>query len=146
MGNWKIEIEGCGAHHNGRYDDAERIAGRGVAALKLAGHAVQAARLVITDFTGAAAAGCEPTDLTAGHPDLGSGDHIEQFFAYDHLPPHLKSVSAPFAEMANFILATLPRNPERTVALRKLLEAKDAAVRAKIAKEPPSAGTKESTK
>jgi hypothetical protein len=28
----------------------------------------------------------------------------------------------------------LPRNPERTVALRKLLEAKDAAVRALLAK------------
>lgn len=30
--------------------------------------------------------------------------------------------------------AALPRNPERTVALRKLLEAKDAAVRALIFK------------
>jgi hypothetical protein len=29
----------------------------------------------------------------------------------------------------------LPRNPERTVALRKLLEAKDAAVRAQLFKE-----------
>ena len=29
----------------------------------------------------------------------------------------------------------LPRNPERTVALRKLLESKDAAVRALIAKD-----------
>ena len=29
----------------------------------------------------------------------------------------------------------LPRNPERTVALRKLLEAKDAAVRALLAKD-----------
>ena len=28
----------------------------------------------------------------------------------------------------------LPRNPERTVALRKLLEAKDAAVRAALTK------------
>jgi hypothetical protein len=31
--------------------------------------------------------------------------------------------------------AALPRNPERTVALRKLLEAKDAAVRALLFKE-----------
>jgi hypothetical protein len=29
---------------------------------------------------------------------------------------------------------TLPRNPERTAALRKLLEAKDAAVRARLYK------------
>lgn len=61
-------------------------------------------------------------------------DHIEQFFAYEHLPPHLAEVSRPFGELAKTIVATLPRNPERTVALRKLLEAKDAAVRARLAK------------
>lgn len=62
-------------------------------------------------------------------------DHIMQFFAYTHLPEKLQVVSKPFCEMAERIVATLPRNPERTVALRKLLEAKDAAVRALIAKE-----------
>lgn len=61
-------------------------------------------------------------------------EHIEQFFAWEHLPPHLQAVSEPFACLAKLIVATLPRNPERTVALRKLLEAKDAAVRAKLAK------------
>jgi hypothetical protein len=60
-------------------------------------------------------------------------EHILQFFAFAHLPPHLAEVSRPFAELADVIM-TLPRNPERTVALRKLLEAKDAAVRAKLAK------------
>lgn len=62
-------------------------------------------------------------------------DHIMQFFAYEHLPAHLQSVSKPFGEMARSIVDTLPRNPERTVALRKLLEAKDAAVRALVAKD-----------
>jgi hypothetical protein len=62
------------------------------------------------------------------------GEHIAQFFAYAHLPPHLQAVSKPFAELAARIVKTLPRNPERTVALRKLLEAKDAAVRALVAK------------
>jgi hypothetical protein len=62
-------------------------------------------------------------------------DHIMQFFAYEHLPERLQAVSKPFGEMAKNIVATLPRNPERTVALRKLLEAKDAAVRALLAKE-----------
>lgn len=62
------------------------------------------------------------------------GDHIMQFFAYAHLPEHLQAVSKPFGEMAFHIHETLPRNPERTVALRKLLEAKDAAVRALVAK------------
>lgn len=59
-------------------------------------------------------------------------EHIIQFFAYEHLPAHLQAVSKPFCELAATILM-LPRNPERTVALRKLLEAKDAAVRAKLA-------------
>ena len=64
-------------------------------------------------------------------------DHIMQFFAYDHLPPHLQKVSAPFGELAKSMVAEgtgLPRNPERIVALRKLLEAKDAAVRSFLAK------------
>lgn len=61
-------------------------------------------------------------------------EHIMQFFAWDHLPPHLQEVSEPFGRLAEQIVQTLPRNPERTVALRKLLEAKDAAVRAKLAK------------
>lgn len=61
-------------------------------------------------------------------------DHIMQYFHYMHLPPQLQEVSRPFCEMAKRITETLPRNPERTVALRKLLEAKDAAVRALVAK------------
>jgi hypothetical protein len=60
-------------------------------------------------------------------------EHISQFFAFAHLPPHLQEVSRPFSDLATHIL-TLPRNPERIVALRKLLEAKDAAVRAVVAK------------
>lgn len=63
-------------------------------------------------------------------------DPILQFFAYEHLPPHLRAVSQPFGEMAERIVHTLPRNPERSVALRKLLEAKDAAVRARLYQEP----------
>lgn len=79
-------------------------------------------------------------------------EHIMQFFAYAHLPPHLQEVSRPFALLARALvgedvvyaqthaIAVLPRNPERTVALRKLLESKDAAVRALLAKEvlPPN--------
>lgn len=60
---------------------------------------------------------------------------ILQFFAYAHLAPSLQEASRPFGELAERIVATLPRNPERTVALRKLLEAKDAAVRALVFKE-----------
>lgn len=60
---------------------------------------------------------------------------ILQFFAYAHLPEHLQAVSGPFYVLAHQIVSTLPRNPERTVSLRKLLEAKDAAVRAAIFKD-----------
>ncbi len=60
--------------------------------------------------------------------------HVLQFFAYAHLPPHLARISQPFAEMAEGILNELPDNPERTKALDALLVAKDAAVRAKLAK------------
>lgn len=60
-------------------------------------------------------------------------EHILQFFAYAHLPPALQEVSALFSNVAEIIARDLPRNPERTVALRKLLEAKDAAVRARLA-------------
>lgn len=73
-------------------------------------------------------------------------DHIMQFFAYEHLPPKLQAVSKPFCDLARMIVASveapagtstefpLPRNPERTKALNHLLEAKDCAVRAAIAK------------
>jgi hypothetical protein len=44
----------------------------------------------------------------------------------------LQTVSRSFSLLAGELVATLPRNPERTVALRKLLEAKDAAVRARL--------------
>lgn len=80
----------------------------------------------------------EPDKTTAPQPwaqQFGAHlpDHIEQFFAYTHLPQHLQAVSQPFHDLAKLIVRDLPRNPERTVALRKLLEAKDAAVRAWVA-------------
>lgn len=57
-----------------------------------------------------------------------------QFFAYDHLPPHLQAHSRPFHDLANELVNNLPENQERTAALRKLLEAKDCAVRARLFK------------
>lgn len=58
------------------------------------------------------------------------GEPLLQFFEYAHLKPGLQEVSKPFCDLARDIVQKLPRNPERTVALRKLLEAKDCAVRA----------------
>jgi len=56
--------------------------------------------------------------------------YLLQFFKYDHLPEHLQVVSKPFCELADQIAETIPINAEQTTALRKLLEAKDCAVRA----------------
>ncbi len=59
---------------------------------------------------------------------------ILQFFQWEHLPERSQEVSRPFGLLAMKTYLELPRNPERTVALRKLLEAKDAAVRASFFK------------
>ena len=63
-------------------------------------------------------------------------ESILQFFAYSHLREDLQRISAPFCNLAVDHIMQLPRNPERTVSLRKLLEAKDAAVRAAIQTAP----------
>ncbi len=57
-----------------------------------------------------------------------------QFFEYKHLPPHLQEISKPFGDLAAELESSLPNNPEKTVALRKLLESKDCAVRAALFK------------
>jgi hypothetical protein len=59
-------------------------------------------------------------------------DPILRFFHYAHLPPVLQERSSPFCKLARRLIDTTNRNTERTVALRKLLEAKDAAVRAAL--------------
>lgn len=61
-----------------------------------------------------------------------AADPILHFFHYAHLPPKLQETSRSFFVLAKHIIQTVPRNPERTVALRKLLEGKDAAVRANL--------------
>jgi hypothetical protein len=53
-----------------------------------------------------------------------------KWFDYEHLPEKLQGASKPFWNLARHIITTTDPGPERTVALRKLLEAKDAAVRA----------------
>ena len=61
-------------------------------------------------------------------------NNLLQFFDYEHLPDHLQTVSKPFGDLAREMAATLPLNAESTTALRKLLEAKDCAVRALLLK------------
>lgn len=57
---------------------------------------------------------------------------IMRFFDYEHLPENLQKISRPFHDLALIIERTVPPSAERTVAFRKLLESKDAAVRAAL--------------
>lgn len=61
-------------------------------------------------------------------------DYLMQFFAYEHLKTQeLKDTSKLFADLAQELMK-IPSNPERSMAFRKLLEAKDCAVRAQLFK------------
>jgi hypothetical protein len=63
-------------------------------------------------------------------------DPLLQFFTYDHLREELRAVALPFSVLAHWIVDTLPDNDERAAGLRKLLEAKDCAVRARLFRAP----------
>lgn len=69
--------------------------------------------------------------LPEGVPPGSAFEPIMKYFSWAHLPEQLQKISQEFATVATFV-HSLPRNPERSVALRKLLEAKDAAVRAAL--------------
>jgi len=62
---------------------------------------------------------------------------ILKYFAFAHLPEHLQGISKPFGDLAykivnRFLDAESHDIAETIVAVRKLLEAKDAAVRAMV--------------
>ena len=59
-------------------------------------------------------------------------NRLMKFFKSDHLPPPLQFVATPCCELAAQMDADLPESAEKTAGLRKLLEAKDCFVRAKL--------------
>ncbi len=61
--------------------------------------------------------------------------YLLQFFKYQHLPTHLQEISKPFCDLAEHMNNTLPNNTELSMGLRKLLEAKDCAIRSKLFEE-----------
>jgi hypothetical protein len=73
--------------------------------------------------------GGPPTTGEGMHPAI---EHVLKFFGFGHLPAPLQEISRPFADLAKQVAERAPDNQETTVALRKLLEAKDAAVRAML--------------
>ena len=63
-------------------------------------------------------------------------ERLLQYFKYDHLPPNLQEASRDFCELAHRIAQGPTEGPEKTVALRKLLEAKDCYVRSYLTERP----------
>jgi hypothetical protein len=57
---------------------------------------------------------------------------ILKFFQYQHLPRNLQEVSKACSELAHHMNIQLREGPEKEAGLRKLLEAKDCFVRAKL--------------
>jgi len=55
-----------------------------------------------------------------------------QFFSYEHLPEKLQKVSKAFYDLAHLMEDTLPDSAEKSAGMRKLLEAKDCFVRARL--------------
>lgn len=73
-----------------------------------------------------------PVDVATLHPATAE---LLRYFAWEHLPAVLQVVSRPFGELAHRVAAA-GQGPETTTALRKLLEAKDCAVRAALPPAP----------
>lgn len=59
-------------------------------------------------------------------------EKLLSYFTYAHLPEDLREVSKLYADLAHEVYHRLPSGAEGTVALRKLLESKDAAVRSAL--------------
>lgn len=72
-------------------------------------------------------------DVEGRHPATA---HFAPLFGYEHLREgRLRDVSRACAEFAGDMVSVLPDGPELTVGLRKLLEAKDAFVRAEVLRQ-----------
>ncbi|QDF18737.1 hypothetical protein SEA_SCENTAE_17 [Gordonia phage SCentae] len=66
-------------------------------------------------------------------PDRHPGTvHLASLFAYEHLPRTLQETSKPFSDLKDLLIEQLGDGPELSVALRKLVEAKDCAVRQRV--------------
>lgn len=148
MGNFKIEIEAVGGHGiqrevkqgeaiayvNADPREPDRKAFDFVQQLKEAGmfgyggsakliHWPDTTPIVDNLLTGIR----EHGDFT----ERWQGEEMLRYFAFSHLPEGpMRETSRLFCHLAFMVVRTVPRSPERTVALRKLLEGKDAAVRA----------------
>lgn len=72
------------------------------------------------------------SDQKTGTGESGQRNPIMRYFEYSHLPEHLQEISKPVGEFAELMACNLPSCAETSAGLRKLLEAKDCFVRAKL--------------
>ncbi len=84
-----------------------------------------------------------PDEIKPPEPPPDPREEMLRWFEFAHLPPRLQTVSIKFFELATWMTWNIARGPEATVAMRKLLEAKDCAVRAVIDSEPTALKVKE---
>ena len=78
---------------------------------------------------------CDPTcPAWDEKATIDLAEPLLQLFAYAHLPLEKQEVSKRFHDLAHWMAANLPRNVERTTAIRRLREAKDCAVTSTIFK------------
>ncbi len=140
MGNFKIEIEAVGGHgvrreitqgHAIPYDlanadDPDVLAKLFVEGFTKTNNVLSAKLIHWPDTTPIV------DNLLTGIREYGDfserwqGEEMLRHFGTGFLP----EVARPFCHLAYMVVRTLPRTLERTVALRKLLEAMDAALRA----------------
>lgn len=145
MGNFKIEIEAVGNHGTDRTAKPGETISLGepgpsnpdAAALAFVTQLRAGCSLVSAKLTHWPDTTPIVDDLLTGLREHGDfqerwqGEEMLKYFAFSHLPEGLmRETSRMFCHLAFMVVRTLPRSPERTVALRKLLEGKDAAVRA----------------
>ena len=64
--------------------------------------------------------------------DAAVNNEIMRYFEYSHLPEHLQKASKPLGDLAAKMAEELPDCVEKSVGMRKLLEAKDCFVRAAL--------------
>lgn len=144
MGNFKIEIEAIGGHGvcrniaqgceipygecNPTEPDAE--VHRFVSDFAKRNHVVSARLTHWPDTTPIV------DNLLTGVREYGDfnerwqGEELLRHFEWHTVPEHARAIARDFCHLAYLVVRTVSRTPERTVALRKLLEGRDAAVRA----------------
>jgi hypothetical protein len=58
--------------------------------------------------------------------------NVDQYFSYKHLPENLQVVIKAVSELQQLMEELLPDGAEKSTGMRKLLEAKDCFVRARL--------------